>query len=484
MANRVRVLAVAAALAGFGAAAQAQWLTFSDETASRLQLTTVTMSDNQEKDMRAADLDKDGRMDIVVGRKIPFTNQGPRQALLLMNDNGVLKDRTALYAPGFILNHMDCRDLVIADFDGDTWLDIVFASTFQDPPRYYRNRGDDAGGAWLGLADESARIPPIVGTPNLTMACSVSAGDLDGDLDLDLHFVVYNGDTDFMLINDGSGNFTDQTAARLGNYANSGFGTATEMRDFDLDGDLDLIKVTTLFGQSPFDVGVFILWNNGSGVFNTTQFHEVPGTSSPYMVASERIDPGPTWDLFVIQDPQDQIKKATVNGPNSISWTSGNLTSPRTNGFGGSSHYADIDNDGDVDLGVGPIDVDIENCGTGGNFALLRNDGNGNFTDPYSSNQNINIQPHDFVFVDINNDGCLDIFMGLCTGWKVFIRQSCPAPPCYADCNTSGSLTVADFGCFQGKFVLGDPYADCNGSGSLTVGDFGCFQGKYVLGCP
>ncbi|MFM9995539.1 MAG: hypothetical protein ACKVU4_07015 [Phycisphaerales bacterium] len=57
-------------------------------------------------------------------------------------------------------------------------------------------------------------------------------------------------------------------------------------------------------------------------------------------------------------------------------------------------------------------------------------------------------------------------------------------PGCYADCNESGSLTVADFGCFQGKYVLGDLYADCNASGTLTVADFGCFQGQYVLGCP
>ncbi|MFM9996917.1 MAG: choice-of-anchor R domain-containing protein [Phycisphaerales bacterium] len=55
---------------------------------------------------------------------------------------------------------------------------------------------------------------------------------------------------------------------------------------------------------------------------------------------------------------------------------------------------------------------------------------------------------------------------------------------CDPDCNSDGALSVADFGCFQGKYVLGDPYADCNGSGTLTVADFGCFQGLYVLGCP
>ncbi len=55
---------------------------------------------------------------------------------------------------------------------------------------------------------------------------------------------------------------------------------------------------------------------------------------------------------------------------------------------------------------------------------------------------------------------------------------------CYPDCNADCALTVADFGCFQTKFVAGDPYADCNGDGSLTVADFGCFQTKFVAACP
>jgi hypothetical protein len=55
---------------------------------------------------------------------------------------------------------------------------------------------------------------------------------------------------------------------------------------------------------------------------------------------------------------------------------------------------------------------------------------------------------------------------------------------CYPDCNADSALTVADFGCFQTKFVAGDPYADCNADGVLTVADFGCFQTKFVAGCP
>ncbi|MFM9996065.1 MAG: hypothetical protein ACKVU4_09705 [Phycisphaerales bacterium] len=61
---------------------------------------------------------------------------------------------------------------------------------------------------------------------------------------------------------------------------------------------------------------------------------------------------------------------------------------------------------------------------------------------------------------------------------------------CYANCNAdlnpSGqpNLTVADFGCFQSKYVLSDAYADCNGDAVFSVADFGCFQTAYVIGCP
>ncbi|MFM9994811.1 MAG: hypothetical protein ACKVU4_03305 [Phycisphaerales bacterium] len=51
---------------------------------------------------------------------------------------------------------------------------------------------------------------------------------------------------------------------------------------------------------------------------------------------------------------------------------------------------------------------------------------------------------------------------------------------CYADCNFDCQLTVADFGCFQAKYVLGNMYADCNGNGVLNIADFGCFQTCYV----
>jgi YVTN family beta-propeller protein len=55
---------------------------------------------------------------------------------------------------------------------------------------------------------------------------------------------------------------------------------------------------------------------------------------------------------------------------------------------------------------------------------------------------------------------------------------------CYTDCNGDGILNLADFGCFQTRFALGDPRADCNDDGLLNLADFGCFQTRFALGCP
>ncbi len=55
---------------------------------------------------------------------------------------------------------------------------------------------------------------------------------------------------------------------------------------------------------------------------------------------------------------------------------------------------------------------------------------------------------------------------------------------CYADCNGDDMLNIADFGCFQTNFAIGNSYADCNGDTTLNLADFGCFQTKFAIGCP
>ena len=223
----------------------------------------------------------------------------------------------------------------------------------------------------------------------------------------------------------------------------------------DNDGDNDIVKVSTLYSVSPFDVGVFILFNNGAGVFNALPFQEPPNVS-PYLFDVGDLNGDGMLDIFVEQDPQDQVDLAvSINPDGPITYTTYTLSpSPRTSGFGGNTKLADIDNDGDLDVGVGPIDVDIQNCGSSNDFALLRNPGDGHFFDPWGvgDDQNFHVDPHDFAFIDVNDDGCLDLFMGLCVGWRVFIQANC-APPSQADISGPGGPGFPD-GCVD-AFDLG-----------------------------
>ena len=55
--------------------AHAQWLEWDLQTDSRLELSSVAQSDDEEKDMWPADLNKDGWTDVIVVRKEPFLRQ-------------------------------------------------------------------------------------------------------------------------------------------------------------------------------------------------------------------------------------------------------------------------------------------------------------------------------------------------------------------------------------------------------------------------
>ena len=479
------LLAMTAGMAMSGVA-NAQWVTFADQTAERLSLSTVGMNDTEEKDVVAADLDNDGWTDVVVVRKLPFSNPGKRQDVLLMNEGGVLVDRTAELAHGFIDNLTDARDVAVGDIDGDGWLDLAIGTTFDDQPRLYRNLGEDGDGVWLGLADESFRLEDIGQAAFPFKMCSISVADVNMDGSVDIYMTNYEGGDDLLMINDGTGIFHDETATRLGALANVAFGTKNQIRDMDNDGDNDLIKVSTLFGAPPFNsTGVYILWNKGDGMFESPNgFKQVPGVSSPYMLEITDLDNDGDNDIYVVQDPQDSYHHITINGPENLSFQSFSPNpSPRTTGFGGNADSVDIDNDGDRDIMVTPVDVDIANCGSG-RYALLQNDGTGKLGDPWGSDQPWHTFAHDAVQFDIDNDGCDDIFQGLCTGWRVFIQTdgNCE-PDCYADFNGDGSLNILDFVAFQDAFTAGDDAADCNGDGSLNILDFVCFQNTFAAGC-
>ena len=92
---------------------------------------------------------------------------------------------------------------------------------------------------------------------------------------------------------------------------------------------------------------------------------------------------------------------------------------------------------------------------------------------------------------DVDGDGLDDLMMGTYPSpgygeeraYVVFGRQV-GAPPCPADLDGDGSLTIFDFLEFQNLFDLMDPRADFDGDGAFTIFDFLAFQNAFGAGCP
>ncbi|MEM9546350.1 MAG: FG-GAP-like repeat-containing protein, partial [Bacteroidota bacterium] len=428
--------------------AQGQWLDWQDITSTNLVLSSVANSDDEEKDISAGDLNNDGYTDVIVVRKEPFSasTEPPKSDLLLINENGVLVDRTNEFAPEFISNPSFARDVLIHDLDGDGWLDVVVANTFNQQPIYYRNQGNNGNGDWLGLVDESSSRFPIM-SDGPTLLCAVWAGDVTGDGFDDVYFVNYaqNGTAkDYLFINDGSGVFTDESQARLGDLRNSAFGTAVEIYDMDNDGDNDIVKTSVLFQVAPWNTqGLFLLYNDGTGNFNNWQ--KISSTNASYMFNVIDINQDGKLDVYVVDDAIDYQMIAGNITPNSnINYTSTNINSTRITGFGGNVHSADLDVDGDIEFAIADVDVDIPPCTSDRTFAIMQND-NGNIIDPYTNgNQFWEGNSYDFCFLDVNNDGLQDIFIGRCSGYNLLLNDNCELATGGADFDLDGITDACD----------------------------------------
>lgn len=434
----------------------AQWIDFEDQTDQRIQITNISDNDNsnllddQEKDFAVADFDNDGFEDLIVVRKSPFSFVGAKTDLLLMNRNGVLVDETDIYAPG-LLDTTDARDVIPFDVNNDDWVDVFIVSTFGDQPRLYINLGADGGGDWLGFENQSSsRLPTLTG---IIQFCAGDFGDIDGDDDLDFYMVNYGQQEvtrDVLLINDGNGNFTEESDSRMGNLRESSFGTGAEIHDVDNDGDLDLVKNLGSFPIPPFnDVGTYVLFNNGDGTF--TNFYRFPGPT-PYMFTMGDLDDDGFLDSYGVDDTQDYINHITgAVQDQSLTVDNDLITATLTQAWGGNVKMKDLDGDGDLDVALASVDTDEPPCdtsqgGQGGarTFILFENRDSysGIIEHPYPDfNNPWNIPNYDHDFIDLNNDGFMDIILGTCEGYTVFMQRD-PSLSVDGVTQTDSSLSV------------------------------------------
>jgi hypothetical protein len=296
----------------------------------------------------------------------------------------------------------------VFDADGDGQMDVLFANGdgfggpgFPLAPTLLINQ-TPVGGT-ITFADETAaRLPPgfVQQAKNLVVL------DADGDQDADVVFANAFGNQPSILINDGTGHFTDETATRFPvvdlNSFDAGFG--------DVDGDSDLDVVLADMGPNSFGPPggmARLLLNDGTG-----HFTDVPVfTTLSNKVAMQNthlVDIDDDFDLDLIVDGRTPDQKLYLNDGLGHFTYLPNVLPPGSSGTYATG-WADLDNDDDLDGFY--ISLSSFNEGTAQNH--LHPGGTLSFTGTTATLVGENgDDDNDVVFLDADDNGFLDPIVG------------------------------------------------------------------------
>ncbi|MCC7142587.1 MAG: VCBS repeat-containing protein [Candidatus Eisenbacteria bacterium] len=237
---------------------------------------------------------------------------------------------------------------------------------------------------------------------NVPWGAGVAWVDFEGDGDLDLLMVDGQGDAHRAFRNNGNGTFTD-VAAAIG-LLDTGYGKAYAPADFDNDGDADVLLTNYDTNQ------INRLWrNNGNGTFTDISV----GSGFDYKDQST----GAAWaDYDNDGDLDCSITTYGFSHRDRLMRNDGNgvfvdvaiaLGVHDPTGWGYQPGWFDYDNDGDVDLYYAN-----DNFFGGTGNKLYRNNGNGTFTDvSVASGANLAMSAMGLAFGDYDHDLDLDIYI-------------------------------------------------------------------------
>lgn len=263
---------------------------------------------------------------------------------------------------------------------------------------------NQTSGGPITFADETATRLPAGFTQQ---GKALVVADVDNDGDLDAVFANGFGNQPALLINDGSGVFTNQTATRFPVLSLSSFGGG--FGDVDDDGDIDLVLADA--GPSPFGapgglVRLFI--NNGAGVF-TNSPRRMNAANKVGSQNAQLADVDNDFDLDVIVDGKSSGQQLYLNdGAGVFTLQAPTLPAGSSNTY--ATDFADLDNDDDLDA----VYISLSGFNEGTVQNALVPSGTLGFTGSQAtlSGGPTGQDDNDVLFVDVDDDGILDVIVG------------------------------------------------------------------------
>jgi hypothetical protein len=341
-----------AALAAIAATTCAFGQQFADQTSTRFPVQSEYT--NQ---CTFVDIEGDGDKDIVFANGQGYSSLGAllKPRIYVNNGTGFFTDETDARAAGIT----GCfRGVEAGDVDRDGDWDLLLAQDFNRRPLLLVNNG-----AGVFADQTTTRLP------NIAMGSARGQfGDVDNDGDLDI--VLCNSGTNRfsttgrprLFINSGAGVFADAPTTQFPTTA-----LAEQMDcvfgDVDNDLDLDLHVGTRASGVNSSQLWI----NNGSGTFAKLNPFVTDATCYSYDFGD--MDGDGDLDLIGVNAGTSNTELLLRNSANGATWTNvSSQISPNPTVDDNDSRFIDYDNDGDLDLlvaALGGPDRIYRNGGTG-----------------------------------------------------------------------------------------------------------------------
>lgn len=398
-----------------------------DQTAQHL---SGTQNSGSTKAVELGDFDRNGLEDLVI-------TDVSADPYLLMNDAGVLTNRTAALLPS-AAEAARSNYAEAVDIDNDGWLDIVFARLNNRTLRVYRNLGE-SNGTWQGFDSGS----DIAGAQNVLV---VESGDVNGDGAADLFAIQVERATNRLLINDGNGSFTEQSAL-LGQLGSKPRGHFAQLEDVDSDNDIDIVYIES-------DRTLEIYYNDGSGDFGQIDPHVFQNPDNfAYIFGAADFNGDGFFDYRQYSNPAPLAEMSTgqVDGQGRpvyrVRQEANMLRGNRKHGF---AHIRDIDGDGDPDYVLSSVlrnFGNLTNTTEGMRTEWVINTGlfSGNFV-TFVGNDWGNEESWDMKILDINGDGNMDMFVAHRNRMAVYINDAPAQTVTLTNTPTSGAFEVGSPG--------------------------------------